>query len=923
MERYDEEYYTEPEVGQFTREPNRPEHLDLSRFTSGENKPTPLVYESGGEYEDIELTDEEIAQYRAGGYVVEEMQGGGGTGGGHDFRSILGYSNLPQDSMANFVKGKEFWEKNYYGDITTPYENLTEDDMYAIMDNKGGRKGYAEGIKYNKETGETQGMLSFPVYEKPYEEPARRKGKDIEKIQPKGLSSESDKRTIHTNIKKGVPKLRMPDIIGYGYDDEGNVVPQYQRSAKPSATRYNNPYHKGDGGELPSYQGDVDGSEVKDPIAGIYGLPSYDVVVDKETGRDYPFYNELSEEEKGLFRNPSVIGSSIRDKAAYYGKGQPTFSDDLDYIGNTVFETAAEFTPIPAAFRIADDPMAYLKATGEAISDLAPYAQTLFTGSPAPGVFNDTNSFTGRPKWENIDKALDVATVVPELGAAVKALKLGKYAKQGLKSNFAKEVIDELENIYHPIKHRKTIKEIEGLNKNLKKSYDTPEMKRRLNNMGLSQEALFPPTLTWKSGIGSHFSAGLNNINMDLSELKRLKKQDHMLPANTVYAHEVGHWLQKEGVMASPTYKTQLLKYKYEKAIWDEKLKNIKWYDSKPPPIFPAPPTSAKTKFDNLLTSKPLTNLPGADPTKEFRNFGTIYDPKKQKFTTDPKLTKTYKDWDYFREGSEGHEPLAFARELRQNMINKGYIKNVESKISDENLMKFIEENPKDRISSFIAKQPAEVRRLKQVLNNIPAVVPIGLGAAGAAGLTQEEDGGEIMDLTNEEIADMRAQGYVVEEDIEMQSGGTVSELWKQHTGTPWSEAHKQQLTSGSYADNMALRKKILSGEFDQISQAAPTTYQDISFSDAFASARREQGPGGRFVWNGQTYGTNYKTESNVKKQEPETAVEPIPEPIQEPMVRSPYMQPPSPFMLPGEEVPIIKDSIPTSDIAPIRPTTP
>jgi len=202
--------------------------------------------------------------------------------------------------------------------------------------------------------------------------------------------------------------------------------------------------------ELPTYQSNINTGEVKDPIAGIYGIPSYDVAADKYTGRDYPFYNELSEEEKGLFRNPSVIGSSIRDKAAYYGKDQPTFSDDLDYIGNTAFNTAAEFTPIPAAIRIAKDPMAHLKATGEAITDVAPYlmAGMNSTGFLDPTLYTDTNPLTGRPKWENIDKALDVAAIVPELGAAAKTLKVGKALK-GLKKSYptAKETANSLAEI--------------------------------------------------------------------------------------------------------------------------------------------------------------------------------------------------------------------------------------------------------------------------------------------------------------------------------------------------------------------------------------------------------------------------------------------------------------------------------------------
>lgn len=45
---------------------------------------------------------------------------------------------------------------------------------------------------------------------------------------------------------------------------------------------------------------------------------------------------------------------------------------------------------------------------------------------------------------------------------------------------------------------------------------------------------------------------------------------------------------------------------------------------------------------------------------------------------------------------------------------------------------------------------------------------------------------------------------------------------------------------------------------------AAPVsenTYDEMSFSEAFATARQEVGPGGVFAWNGNTYGTYYKEE--------------------------------------------------------------
>lgn len=50
----------------------------------------------------------------------------------------------------------------------------------------------------------------------------------------------------------------------------------------------------------------------------------------------------------------------------------------------------------------------------------------------------------------------------------------------------------------------------------------------------------------------------------------------------------------------------------------------------------------------------------------------------------------------------------------------------------------------------------------------------------------------------------------------EYQGGGTVSEMWQEVTGTPWSEAKKQGLTDGSFDANIALMKRLQAGEFDK-----------------------------------------------------------------------------------------------------------
>ena len=43
----------------------------------------------------------------------------------------------------------------------------------------------------------------------------------------------------------------------------------------------------------------------------------------------------------------------------------------------------------------------------------------------------------------------------------------------------------------------------------------------------------------------------------------------------------------------------------------------------------------------------------------------------------------------------------------------------------------------------------------------------------------------------------------------------TVSELYEEKTGKKWSTAKAEGLTSGSYEDNMKLKRRLLSGEFD------------------------------------------------------------------------------------------------------------
>ena len=52
-------------------------------------------------------------------------------------------------------------------------------------------------------------------------------------------------------------------------------------------------------------------------------------------------------------------------------------------------------------------------------------------------------------------------------------------------------------------------------------------------------------------------------------------------------------------------------------------------------------------------------------------------------------------------------------------------------------------------------------------------------------------------------------------------TGGTVSELYRQATGKDWSTARQEGLTDGSYEANMALRSRIVAGEFNKDSSTS------------------------------------------------------------------------------------------------------
>ena len=76
----------------------------------------------------------------------------------------------------------------------------------------------------------------------------------------------------------------------------------------------------------------------------------------------------------------------------------------------------------------------------------------------------------------------------------------------------------------------------------------------------------------------------------------------------------------------------------------------------------------------------------------------------------------------------------------------------------------------------------------------------------------------------------------------------TVSQMWVEKTGTPWSEAKKQGFSDGTAASNIALMKKLQSGRPSEYTRAytGPDYSGDAAAEAAYGEAKTTMRKGGR-----------------------------------------------------------------------------
>jgi hypothetical protein len=255
----------------------------------------------------------------------------------------------------------------------------------------------------------------------------------------------------------------------------------------------------------------------------------------------------------------------------------------------------------------------------------------------------------------------------------------------------ANSIISDIDNsLVTPIQFRKDIKAIKNLASKQHEVFKNPIVEHKLEELGIDPAGLQSPhthsNLSFQSGIGSAYYPWIDHINIDMRQIKRLKKQGYNLSPEAVYQHELGHKIQQKNWLGSPEYKEQLTN------SWLKNRPGVTTMRSLP------------TKLDKMLGNELGLEV------------GNISDD-----------SFAMKNFNYFQYTPV--ERLAHLREMRQGMIEKGIIKDEFQPITSRQIHDYVKSSPNDRIASFIDKDNVtNYSKLRTAFKYLPAAVPLGLG---------------------------------------------------------------------------------------------------------------------------------------------------------------------------------------------------
>ena len=279
-----------------------------------------------------------------------------------------------------------------------------------------------------------------------------------------------------------------------------------------------------------------------------------------------------------------------------------------------------------------------------------------------------------------------------------------------------------------PIRYKNTIKKIQDQHfENYNTRFKSAEGERRLGELGLDSDYIIrnKPALTFNPGKGSHYASSNNSINIDPTQIGLIKRKYGLSPGG-VYEHEVGHLIQRAATNISPKYIDEMKKFHgtindVQESLGVDNATFRKMYSDGVDMGIPTHPKAVQPiKFDGALARIKVKN--GVSVSK-----------------VDPKFSKVNRNYRYFKSRDAtnarsleeiGVERYAHLRETRQGMVDRGIIPDIYSPITEGHVSKYLAKyGNKDRMGSFTAPSPANIRILTKVMNNAPVSTGIiGLG---------------------------------------------------------------------------------------------------------------------------------------------------------------------------------------------------
>lgn len=472
-----------------------------------------------------------------------------------------------------------------------------------------------------------------------------------------------------------------------------------------------------------------DGGNLEDPVVTV-DLPA---VAISAQGNQYPYYGKLTQEEQNYFNQNNPIGRAIRAKAS---KGEtPNAQEIYNVLGKDLVGI-----PVSNVLNTLQIPQSLMVEGIEAIEG-NPY--NLTNAFPTYGSYETNQRVPSDTFLKNTNPVLQFAgdVIIDPLNLfGVKIIKNPLNKTINKLSNYIDNYIDE--TIVTPIKYKKQIKELKDLKKQSEAFWKSKEGKRRLTEIGIEPNKMKSYKLRFNQNRKTSFISPENTLNINFKELDELTKEGFDITPKVALSHEEGHYLQKE-------FYKQNKHLEHKKEI-ENRIKNLE----KQLKNENKNSVEYKTKKDFIKFYKKIKNKILASPTKIDENLHFWIKPKEEvlnklkeasffeNFEDLDIPTKSYANWEH----PNNLERFAQLRELRQDMIDKKYINNLEDYIDDNTLLKYLQENPKNRISSFvdpfssINDLVSNLKILQFNLNRAPALIPtIGLTGIGATQINNKK----------------------------------------------------------------------------------------------------------------------------------------------------------------------------------------